>query len=181
VKRCYEFFILQEIIKEADGKISSSRLFTEIHPKAEEIIDDVLHKHDRNSWEFFGNLDVSSRREGIWPWAIALFNEEFRLAGHVVSIRQNRDDFSFTAYSIKPGSHSVAEQGVPSVSVLLVNKKTSLERAAPQSKFFSAAWEQLADQSEDQHWICIADSPSEEWLRQTSQNDDQLFMKIVGS
>jgi hypothetical protein len=181
MKRCYEFFILQEIIKESDGKTSSSRLFTEIHPEAEEIIDDVLQKHDRNSSEFFGNLDVSFRREGRWPWAIALFNEEFRLAGHVVSIRRNRGDFSFTAYSIKPGGHSGAEQGVPSVSVLLVSKKETLEHAATQSKCFSAAWEQLADQSENQHWVCIADSPSEEWLRQTSQNDDQLFMKIVGS
>ncbi|MDI7259043.1 MAG: hypothetical protein QME90_03870 [Thermodesulfobacteriota bacterium] len=178
---CYEFFVLQEVVKDADGKISSSRLFTEIHPDAEEIIDDVLRKHGRNSWEFFGNLDVSNRREGIWPWAIVLFDEEFRLAGHVVSIRQNRGDFSFTAFSMKPGRYSVAEQGVPPVSVLLLNNKKALEQAASQSKLFSAAWEQLADRSEDQHWICVADSPTEEWVRQTSQNDDQLFMKIIGT
>jgi hypothetical protein len=117
----------------------------------------------------------------VWPWAIVLFNEEFRLAGHVLSIRQNKRDFLFTAYSIKPGAKPITEQEVPSVSVILVYEKKALERAATQSKLFSAAWEQLADRSEDQHWICIADSPPVEWMRQTSQDDDELFSLVSGS
>ncbi len=181
MKKCYEFFILQSITRQADGKISSTRLFMEIHPDAEEIIDRFLEKHNSTAWEFFGNLDVPCRQQGIWPWAIVLFDKEFRLAGHAASVRKNRGDFSFTAYSMKSGA-SMVEQGVaPPLSVILINNKKALEHAAIQSKLFSAAWEQLAEQSENQHWVCIADSPSEEWLQQISQNDDQLFMKIINS
>jgi hypothetical protein len=182
VIRCYEFFVLEETCRDANtGKKLSSRLCMEIDPQEEGIIDEVLQKHGRNSWEFFHNCDVTFRRDGVWPWAIVLFNEEFRLAGHVLSIRQNKRDFLFTAYSIKPGAKPITEQEVPSVSVILVYEKKALERAATQSKLFSAAWEQLADRSEDQHWICIADSPPAEWMRQTSQDDDELFSLVSGS
>ena len=36
MQRCYELFILQESVRKSNGRISSSRLFTEIHPDAEE-------------------------------------------------------------------------------------------------------------------------------------------------
>jgi len=159
MKRCYEFYILKETVTESDGRTSSSRLFTEIHPDAEETVEQLLAKHDRNSWEFFGNIDVSFRQDGLWPWAIVFYEEEYRIAGHVVALRQNRTDFSFTALSLKPGCYSIAEQGVPPVGVLFINRKSALEAAALQSELFKKAWEQLAEMPENRHWICIAESP----------------------
>lgn len=181
MKRCYELFILQESVRESNGRISSSRLFTEIHPDAEDKIEELLQKHGRNCWEFFGNCDVTFRRENIWPWSIVLFDDEFRLAGHVVSIRRNRKDFSFSAYSIKPGEYSLSKDSIPPVSVLFINNKDSLQELASRSELFKMAWNQLSNCPEQQHWICIAEPPSPEWIDNISQNDDQLFMKITSS
>ena len=176
---CFEFFILQESVSEANSTISSSRLFIEIHPDAEDVIESLLSRFERNTFEFFGNVDVSCRREGVWPWAIVLFEREFRLAGHVVSLRQQRSDFFCSAYSLKPGEYSLAEHGVPPVSILFINKKQALKDAARESELFKKAWNQLASKSEHQHWICISESPSNEWVNITSVNDDQLFLEII--
>jgi hypothetical protein len=158
--KIFEIFILTEVVKDSNGK----------------ILDEILEKFGRNSVEFFNSLENSINQVGNWPWAIILFNEEFRLAGHVVSVRKKREDFSFTAYTLLPGTTAKV---VPPVSVLLINKKIVLEQAAMQSQLFNAAWVYLADKSEDQHWVCIADSPSVDWETKTCQNDDKLFMSII--
>jgi hypothetical protein len=176
--KIFEIFILTEVVKDSNGKILSSKDFMEVHPDAELIIDEILEKYGRHSVEFFNGLENSINQVGIWPWAIILFNEEFRLAGHVVSVRKKREDFSFTAYTLLPGTTG---KGVPPVSVLLINNKVVLEQAAMQSQLFNEAWVQLADKPEDQHWVCIVDSPSADWITQNSQGDDQLFMSIFGA
>ena len=177
---CFENFMLTEVIKNAKGKTLSVENFMQVDSAAEPIIDYFLQKYGRDSFEYFENLDKTIKLEEIWPWAIILFKEEFRLAGHVVSLRKDRKDFLFSAYSIGPGPYSIAAQGVPPVSVLLMNNKTVLEEAAKQSPLFDAAWSQLADKSEDQHWVCITDSPPADWVAVNSQNDDQLFRSVTG-
>jgi len=180
MKKCYEFYILRVDTQYADGKKDPSWEFSSIDPDTSGEIIDFLQKHNRDSDQFFYNVDAMYKQYGVWPWAIVLFDEEFRLAGHVASIRKDKKDLLFSAYSINTGNYSVAEMGVPSVSHLYVYRKEAIEEAAIQSELFKAAWERLRDLPEHRHWICIADSPSEGWVKQTSQNDDQLFMKVSG-
>jgi hypothetical protein len=177
VKRCYEFYILEATEINQDGVILSSRLFTEFASETHDILDEVLQKHGLSSWVFFKNMDVTLRKEGIWPWAFVLFEEEFQLAGHAVLVRKDRGDFSFTSYST--ALLPIGETGVPPLSVILVFNKQSLKKAAEQSELFNMAWQQLSDCSEDQHWVCIADSPSPEWILQTSKGDKELFIRKV--
>jgi hypothetical protein len=178
MKRCYEFFVLGvKHINEAEGRLLSSDLVTEVDSDTCDIIDEILQKYGRNSWEFFENTDITLRKEGICPWAIVLFEEEFQLSGHAVSIREDRKHFWFTSYSMKPWL--LKETGVPPLSVILVFSKKALKDAALKSELFNKAWEQLSECSEERHWICIADSPSPEWISQTSKNDMELFIKKV--
>lgn len=176
MKRCYELSMIHKEVKKADVIIESSWPLSVIDPEAEKIIGNFLRKHNTNLERYISYVNAKHEREGVFPWAIVFYNKEFRLAGHLASIRQNSNDFRFSAYSIKTDNYSVAEMGVPSVSLLYVYKKKAIQQAAKESEFFSAAWEQLADLPENQHWICIADSPSEEWVKQTSQNDDELYL-----
>ena len=178
-ERCFQFYILKAEVREGNGTISSSKLYTETVDDTDDIVNQILEKWGRNTWEFFGNLDVSFRQQGFWPWAIVLYQKELKLAGHVVSIRKSRNDFSFTSYSMKPGNYSVSEQGVPPFSVFLINNKVALEQAAKQSVLFEQAWTILKDKDETLHWICIAESPPEDWVNVTSVGDDELFLKTI--
>ena len=81
---CFENFMLTEVIKNARGKTLSVENFMQVDSAAESIIDYYLQKYGRDSFEYFENLDKTIKLEEIWPWAIILFKEEFRLAGHVV-------------------------------------------------------------------------------------------------
>ena len=180
MNKCYEFFLLQESVRESDGTISSSRLSIEVHPGAVDEIDAVLQKHGRNSWEFFGKLDISFRQIDMWPWAIVLFDDEFKLGGHLVSIRQSKDDFTFSAYSLD-SSYSAATDGPPPVSALFINRKDVLEELSAKTELVKLAWDQLSDRPEHQHWVCISESPEKEWVEKVSQSDDQLFLEITGS
>jgi hypothetical protein len=178
MNKCYEFYLLELTGRDAtDGRITSSELVTEIDSDTCDILDKILQKYERNSWEFFRNTDITLRKNGVWPWAIVFFKEEFQLSGHAVSIRENRRDFSFTSYSMKPWLKE--EIAVPPLSVIMVFSKQSLKTASIKSELFNKAWEQLSDCSEEKHWICIAESPSQEWISQTSMNDNNLFIQKV--
>jgi hypothetical protein len=174
---CWELFVLQETVKDETGAVASSRLFSEIDPEAVETIDRYLARFGTDAFSFLGGEDKTNRREGVWPWAIILFQEEYRLAGHVVALRKNRADFSLGAFSTKAG-HSVAEAGPPSVGMLFINRKSALEEAAQRSELFMRAWDLLSDKAEDKHWICIPDPPSDEWMARAEVKDDELYMGI---
>jgi len=40
------------------------------------------------------------------------------------------------------------------------------------------AWDLLEDKSETRRWVYIADSPSQDWIDKTTENDDRLFMRV---
>lgn len=182
-EKCFQFYLLGEEVRKSDGTIESSRLFAEYGSEAEDAIDALLSAWGINATEFFWSLDESNRRQGIWPWAIALYEKEFRLAGHVASLRQHRDDFSFNAYSMHnrlPIGEYIEEYGVPPFSFFLINNKAALTVAAKMSPLFEQAWRLLKDKEEGAHWVCIASSPPDEWVAKTGAGDDELFLRTIG-
>jgi hypothetical protein len=181
MNNCYELQIVSATTRNEKGQITESNRFSGmlISDEAEEVFDKLLEKYDQDSFSLIWKLETTFKRTGNLPWAIAFYKEELRLAGHVVSIRNNREDVSLSSYTM-PTGHTVEEYGVPSVSMLLFNSKSVLEELATKSELFNKAWEELSECSEDQNWICIAESPSEEWIKKTSEGDDQLFLKTLG-
>jgi hypothetical protein len=59
-----------------------------------------------------------------------------------VSIRQQKEDFSFGSYSLGPGKFSMNDN-VPPFSFLLANKKGALADAAKKHFLFERAWHLL--------------------------------------
>ncbi|MDY6822361.1 MAG: hypothetical protein SWH68_00975 [Thermodesulfobacteriota bacterium] len=33
--------------------------------------------------------------------------------------------------------------------------------------------------AENKRWICLSDPPPEKWIRETSRDDDELFLKLT--
>ena len=69
--------------------------------------------------------------------------------------------------------------GVPSFSFLLVNRKAALVDAAKKSLLFEQAWNLLKDKDESLHWICLPSSPPAKGINKMSEGDDKLFMKEI--
>jgi len=184
MKHCYEYFIVGTTIKKRNDKgqiaIETNDLYGMIFPDdATEALDKILEKFDTDASIMTWKLENTFRTDRNFPWAIVFYKEEFRLAGHVVSTRKDRNDVLFTCYTM-PNNHSVQEHGVPSVSILLIYSKSSLKGLANDSELFSKAWEQLSECDEDRHWICVAETPTKEWIEKTSKDDDQLFLGKLG-
>lgn len=181
MKQCYEYLILGISERnENDNVIKTDNFDSILIPdEAEEELNRILDKYDMHSLGLIWQLETTFKRTGYWPWAIVFFEEEFRLAGHVVSIRDYPRDFSFAYYTM-PVDHTVEEHGVPSVSFLLVNTKMPLKKLAMKSELFEKAWDQLANCEEEKRWVCIAETPSKEWIEKTSKNDDELFLNVLG-
>ncbi len=179
--KCFQFFLLETEVRGFDGVVQSVSCLMQLHPDGENEVGALLGKWGLTTDRFFMGLDAVLRKQGVWPWAIALYEKEFRLAGHVVSLRDQRADFSFTAYSLRNKQpYSIEERGVPPVSVLLLNSKTVIEKAAKRSVLFEQAWHLLKDKDEDDHWVCMPSSPLDDWVEKTGQGDDALFLKLVG-
>jgi len=175
---CFEIVVIDMSVKPADG--TSSQTFIDVHPDGIDAVDDFLGRFGRNTFDFFGSVATTCEENGHWPWAFVCFEKEFRLAGHLISLRRNRWDFSFSAYSIKPGESCIGENRVPPVGFILVYSKKALEYYAEQSPLFKNAWDQLAEYREDRRWICFPESPSDEWVEMASRDDDQLFWASLG-
>ena len=172
-----EFISLTETIRDSQKRITESRNGFELQSEAEEKWDEILKKYKRNSWEMVGNLNISFRNSSLGvPWAIIVFPEEYRLSGHLLSIRTSNDDFSFSAYSIRSG-YSIQKNGIPPVSMIFMYRRPALEQAALKSPMLLSAWKILENLPETRNWFCISDSPSADWIAKAEKDDDILFKK----
>ena len=175
-EQCYEIFLLETVTR--GGGSQSSRYSLEVLGEAEEALDDILEKFDTNSFSFTMGLNTSFGNMNWWPWAIILFGEEYRFAGHLVSIRENQSDFNFTAFSI-PKQYSIEEHGVPPVSVINIKNKEVLSYLAIRSPLLKSVWELLKNREDNKRWLIFPDPPKKELLTELSNGDDELFLKMV--
>ena len=175
-KQCYEIFLLEKIIKGEGFQSTSS--FLEITSEAEYALDSILEKFDTNSFSFMIGLNKSYNNINWWPWAIIVFGEEYRFAGHLASIRENKSDFNFTAFSI-PKRYSIEEHGVPPVSVISIKNKGIFSDLAARSPLFHSSWELLKSRDNNQRWLIFPEPPEKGWLMEMSGGDDELFLKLV--
>lgn len=143
-------------------------------PDADAPLDALLAPFKRSSLDLLASINAALEVRGFWPWAIVLFEREFRLAGHVRTTRQAEGDVMFSGYSIRPG-YSPRRHGAPPVSILLFRDKPTAAGHADASPLFRVCWDALVDLPAERHWLCVADSPPEDWVRETESGDDVLF------
>jgi tetratricopeptide (TPR) repeat protein len=112
-----------------------------------------------------------------WPWAIIFFRVEFRLLGHLASLRGTYSRLPMTCYSECHSAPVTTEQDVPPVSVLFVPRKAILRDLAHKTPFAAPAWRALKDCDEDKRWICISDAPPLEWVGKTASGDRNRYLE----
>jgi len=172
----FEIYKLEEVVRDADGNVELQRYFFDFPEDAEEALAELLVGTGKSVLGFQWSLDDRFSKDGWWPWALVAFPEEYRLAGHLVSIRDDRDEFGISAFSLRIG-HNVAEDGVPPVSLVWFRSKDALAKASRRSRLFDCAWDVLKDRSEERHWFVVSDAPDREWLPTTSRGDDERFLE----
>ena len=111
---------------------------------------------------------------GRLPWLTILLDREYRIAGHLVSIREHLQDMRFTAWSLPPG-HRVETHGVPSVSTIHVSCRQVLRRYAEESPIFVQVWDHVKYCKPSGLWLLRMDPLPEKVLPATDV-DDAMFM-----
>ena len=177
-EKCFKFHIAKIESKGIDIEYGKTEFAIETDNKTIQVMDALLCAWDTTADEFINDMNITCNQYRIWPWAIALYEKEFNLAGHVVSIRQNREDFSFGSYSSGKGPLKPSD-GVPLFSVLVIYKKSALEYAANHSLLFQESWKLLEDKEETLNWICFPSSPPEEWIKEKTIDNDSLFITTM--
>ena len=180
MSQCYEVYMLEILTRDVEGTVVSRRASWEPTDEAADAVDRILERYGRNSFEYFNACDVSFARSG-YPWATIIFEQEYRLAGHVVSIRGSSKEMPFSNFSNESAASRLAVNDVPSVSVVFAMNKDALEKAAGKSPLLFPAWNALKGKDASRHWICIPDPPPENWVEATSQGDDELFLQVSNS
>jgi len=134
---------------------------------------------------FLGQIELMCRDEpNPILWAIIFYPTEYPLAGHLLSIRRNRE-IRFSNYSLchphKTKPYNPAISGPPPVSFVLVFSKSALADAAgTKSPLLKDAWSLLAEKSESDSWIVIADPLDPVWVQERAKESDELFFDITG-
>lgn len=178
---CHEFFVIGsrvQITRDGDqqGWADSGYmlLFTE---ESKDMLDLFLKPFNLNSEIWINRLEVNYRYKHPIPWAMIAYPKEYRLGGHLCSIRSSKKAVAFSGYSVKPG-HIVDQDGVPSLSFIEFRNKRELKNLASLSQLLYIPWKLLSDKDEESHWICFADLLPEDWVAMTEKGDDDLFMKL---
>ncbi len=178
---CYEFFVIGsrvQIMRDGDQQDWADSgcmlLFTE---EAKDMFDYFLKPFNLNNEIWINRLEVNYRYRYPIPWAMIAYPKEYRLGGHLCSIRSRKEAVTFSGYSVKPG-HKVDQDGVPPLSFIEFHNKRELKNLASLSQLLIIPWKLLSDKDEEGNWICFANPLPEDWVAMTEKGDDELFMKI---
>lgn len=181
MSECYEIYRLYE--SEIDEGSRGPHSISE-RPEALMITDEAGRKFDQ-ILDSFGQ-DSSNLLWGIGrgvargdypaPWAIIAFKKEYKLAGHLTSVRSDRESIRFTGYSLGGGDPD--EGVIPPVSMVVVFNKEALEKTAAKSEFLIGAWEELKNNDERRSWLLLADEPPENWLAEAQADDGELYRRV---
>jgi|TARA_B100000315_G_C14474509_1_gene539955 hypothetical protein len=142
----------------------------------EEKINLILEKYDTRSWIVMHHLNEAFQQAAWVPWLIIVFEEEYRIAGHLASIRKNNDELKFSCYSFT-GSYSYERNGVLPVSLIMLKDKKSLLRLSEITPLFNHALQKIDYMNEDLNWLFISSPPEKKWYSEIKIKDDQLYDK----
>jgi hypothetical protein len=182
VNDLFPLFIFNETIKSVkNGRTTikyNPESFSALDDPNSEIVDKILQKYNFDSDELLWKIDSSVRVQNFRPWLIILYEKEYKLGGYISSIRKNRTDILFSAYSI-PDDYSLEKHGVPLMSFICIKNKSIFKTLSSQSTLFSPMWKYLKDASEKVYWVFISQPPNNKWYNKAKVHDEDLYMKSI--
>ncbi|WP_301101196.1 hypothetical protein [Propionivibrio sp.] len=160
----------------------------EIEKRMETILKPYGYENDSDelpdAGSFLLDVEYSFREQNMpFPWAIIFFPEEYALAGHLLSIRPNRE-IRFFSYSLM-AQHRIKSidptiDGAPPLSIIYAFSKSAIrDAAATGSPLLRDAWSILADKSENGNWVVIAEALDPAWVQETLKESEDLYFKIM--
>lgn len=118
------------------------------------------------------------RRWSRPSWVTIFLDREYRLLGHVTSVRGYKARIPVTGYSTIDEC-PIDEDNIPSISILFVRDKTALASAASESPMFHQFWDDMEDLAEDDHWLYFADPLPSDWVKTIESEDDDVVRSIL--
>ena len=143
-------------------------------PEAEESLNSIIGTD--KGLRYINGLNITFNKLDFWPWAIIAFKKGYNIAGHLISIRKSKMDFTMGSYSIFY-DYSIEEKGPPPVSIICIKSKTVLKDLSKDSILFENFWHDLKEKSENKPWILFPDSLPTEWIKNQEKNDEEIFFK----
>jgi hypothetical protein len=117
--KCFEFFVATSSTSENGGLfVPDDRLIYSISEDAQELLDPILEPYEQNSTWYFDKLN-SGRPPA--PWALACFDKEYSIAGHVATSRPKDSGIAFTQYTQLP--KPMPQEFIPKVGIITLQSK----------------------------------------------------------
>jgi hypothetical protein len=171
----FEVQAVTEVVRGNSGVESTSQ-FLAYSGGAEVALNSTLRAFGSDAMTFEVRLENALRANGgRLPWAIIQFARDFRLAGHLSSVRGSRAALTFSSWSLSP-SHDVFTDGIPPVSMILSFDRNALEFAAERSPLLARAWDLLSSKPPAGRYLCFPDPPDQDWVLLQERADDELFI-----
>lgn len=179
MNKIFQLYIINETVKSVkDGKTiikhHPASMIT-LDDQGTNLLDKFLEKYNTCCLTQLMELNRSIQVLDFQPWLIVFFEDEYRLAGHLSTIREIKDDLLFTAYSVQ-SNYSIQESGVPPVSILLVKNKSVLKSLSNKSELFCPVWEHCENADEKKQWVFISQFPGNSWYNKIKVGDDKLYL-----
>ena len=169
--KCFEFIDLNSAMSEDGGPVfPDDRMRIEIPKEAEEILGPILGQYGQDPRFYFSRLNGGRPPA---PWAIACFNKEYSIAGHIATNRPNKS-IAIAQYTIV--SPPIPNDFIPQVGIISIFDKTALEDVSKKSLIFEKLWDELKDKPIERNWLLVLDALPNEWLEKIVQNDSELWL-----
>jgi len=178
---CFELTVMGPVRAHELDQTGSLRDITDcgywlfLPPDAEKAFDTIVEPFGLTGegWIYLCSHGIKCSEDV--PWALIALDREYKLVGHLMTIKGSTRDLRFAWYSRAKQPDSATRY----VSFLIVMNKGILSFLAHQTPLLTSAWELLKDKFETQQWFCISEPLPEEWARETEDHDDQLISQLV--
>lgn len=187
---------MQKQILDQNGKVvdvSSATWYSfpkEVEDRLTTILRDCGYESDpeqaSDAGSFLVDLEYSVKvNDQPFPWAVIFFPKEYPLAGHLLSIRPNRD-IRFFCYSLmnmrKFESYDPEIDGAPPMSIVYVYSKSAImSPRISESPIMKEASEALADKPDDGNWVVIVDPIDPAWVEEAAKTNEALYYEFSNS
>lgn len=181
--KCFELIIMgptRQTIIDAAGHHEERQtdefwfLFSE---DVDEALDPIVEPYGISADSLIYRYSLGIKRAEQVPWALIALDREYRLAGHLMEVKEGSKELQFNYYS--RSKQGTSDAGPVRVSFIIAMNKAILAKLSTKTPLLTSAWNTLKDKAENKHWLCISDPLPEKWVKEAERIDDEILEKMT--
>lgn len=169
----FKLHVAKQPQTEEMGEYRPARFWPEQDAMA--AIDSFLAPRQLTASQLFQHRKAQPYRE--LPWATLILRRGAALAGHLAELRYSKANVPLSNIALWTGARMDDSQ-IENVEIIEFFRKPVMYEIARKSHAIVSIWKLLFDRPFDQHWVCLCDPFSGDWMEADCRDSLTRYRKV---